>query len=153
MLATISFTFAQEVIQSGDMEDEAAWTVFWRSDATDVGTTTFGYVDDAPSAGSGGCLSIYSYGQTGAHVYQPIDLTPGNIYALTGKYKTSGPDDLVNAWVEVILSRTEPPEGNDYQPGDGDYIYAQNVWKEEPYNASMVAGWEGTLKNILNLNG
>ena len=55
MLATISFTFAQEVIQSGDMEDEAAWTVFWRSDATDVGTTTFGYVDDAPSAGSGGC--------------------------------------------------------------------------------------------------
>lgn len=146
LLAGASYTYAQELIQSGDMENEAAWTVFWRSDATDVGTTTFGYIDDRPSGGSGGCLSICSYGQTGAHVYQPVVLTPGNFYTLTGFYKTSGPDDLVNAWVEVILSRTEPPEGSDYQPGDGDYIYAQNVWKEAPYNAFMVAGWEGTFE-------
>lgn len=48
-----AFIAAQEVIVGGDLESGDHWTSFWRSDAADEGTVTFGYADDVPAAGSG----------------------------------------------------------------------------------------------------
>jgi hypothetical protein len=135
------------LVIDGNMQSPTNWTVFWRSDAADVGTTAFNYLVDVPAAGTGGCLSIESFGQTGAHVYQAVDLTAGHSYAFRGAFKNSTLEDLQSTWVELILSRTEPPSGSDFQAGQGDYIYAMNVWMTPPYDTFKYAGFDGTFQN------
>ncbi len=145
-LAFSTFSNAQELVTDGNMENEASWTDFWRSDGPDEGTVTFNFSDDFPSAGAGNCLEIYSYGQTGVQVYQAVTITPGHSYSFTGAFKNTSDADLTNAWVELILSRSEPAEGEDFQAGQGDYIYAMNVWMTAPYDAFKVVGFDGTFQ-------
>ncbi len=141
-----AYSIAQELIVNGNMQTEASWITFWRSDAPDVGTVTFNYTTDVPAGGSGGCLSINSFGQSGAHVYQGVTITPGHTYSFTGAFKNSSINELQSTWVELILSRTEPPEGSDFTAGTGDYIYAMNVWMDPPYDTLKYVGFDGTFQ-------
>lgn len=52
---------SQELIVGGDLESDASWTLL-EINAGDGHTETFGYSDDIPSGGSGGCLSLASDG-------------------------------------------------------------------------------------------
>jgi len=146
-LLAFAYSLAQEIIVDGNMEDDNSWIVFWRSDAADEGYVSFNYTSDVPANGAGGCLSIESYGQSGAHVYQAVTLTPGNYYSLTGAFKNSSEETLQFTWVELILSKREPPEGSDFLAGSGDYIYAMNVWMSAPYDTFKYVGFDGTFQD------
>ncbi len=134
------------------MRTEDSWTSFWRSDAPDVGTITFNYTEDVPSAGSGGCLSIQSYGQTGAYVYQEVTIVPGNSYTFGGACKNGTLHVLENTWAELILSSRMPAEGEDFNAGTGDFRYQMSSWEDEPYNSIYEIGFDGTFEEDFRLS-
>jgi hypothetical protein len=127
---------AQELIVGGDMSNADAWKAFSRGDAPDESTFEFNYTASKPTAGNGGCLDAYGFGQTGLQVYQGVTIKPGHKYSFTGAFKNASPDPLTNTWVELILSRKIPDEVKkaDYGAGVGDYIYAINSWMAAPKN-------------------
>jgi hypothetical protein len=141
-LLSFAFNYAQELIVGGDMAKEDSWIGFWRSDAPDQGVYTFGYADDKPFAGSGGCFEAYGFGQTGLLIYQPVTITPGHKYTFTGAFKGVSPDPLTATWVELILSDTKPDDvgKGDYGAGKADYIYAMNSWMATPFNDMTIDG-------------
>lgn len=135
-------TNAQEKITGGNMEDASKWTVTWRSDGADVGTVSFNYVDDGPEVGAGGCLSISSFGQTGVHVFQKVTLTPGKQYTLTGAFKNSSAQDIIESWAELILAKREPGT-TDFTAQNGEYIFGMDSWNYADFN---VTGFDATFQ-------
>lgn len=131
-----AYAFSQELIVNGNMEDESSWNLYWRTDSPDAGTYTFNYLVDVPSDGEGGCLQVSSFGQTGFFIFQEVTIEPGAEYTFDAVIKNISPQELANSWVELILSSTRPDDETkgDWGSGNGDYIYAQNSWMEEPFN-------------------
>ncbi|MBA7479109.1 hypothetical protein ES707_14540 [subsurface metagenome] len=100
LLATIN---AQDLIVGGDMESADNWTVVDIA-AGDGHTETFGYIDDSPSGGSGGCLSLAGNGNwSNAAVCQEIIVSRGSFYQISMVVKTSMDFEPDNQWVEIVV--------------------------------------------------
>ncbi|UCH14184.1 MAG: T9SS type A sorting domain-containing protein [Bacteroidales bacterium] len=123
---------AQELIIDGNMEDSAAWNFYWGPAGADTGFHQFNYTADIPSAGSGGAFRVSSYGQTASFLWQPVTITPGNQYSMSGALKDIATDTATNTWFELILTRMAPgSQGDDVQPVAGDFRYTLNTWMGE----------------------
>ncbi|MBN2729841.1 MAG: T9SS type A sorting domain-containing protein [Bacteroidales bacterium] len=132
LLAGRNVSFAQELVVDGNMENEASWTVILDPGASDLSDVLLNYQSDYPEGGGDGSLYIKGYGQTNSYVYQKVTLVPGHKYSFSGLVKSIGADEVTNAWIELILSKTEPAAG--FGAGDKDYIYSKNSWMAAPYN-------------------
>jgi hypothetical protein len=110
---------------------------------SDEASFDFGYTQDSPSLGDGGCLAITGLGQTRCLAWQEVTITPDHFYTFSGVFKNGSEETVTNTWMEVLLSRNVPDPQNDYGAGAwaGDFIYARNTWMEEPWtDMSMMDG-------------
>ncbi|MBN1416563.1 MAG: T9SS type A sorting domain-containing protein [Bacteroidales bacterium] len=128
----LTYANSQELVVGGDMEIKGSWLTASPMGGADEATFDFGYSNDVPALGTGGCLAITGFGQTRCLAWQPVTITPGHSYTFEGVYKNSSMDEVANTWFEVILSRNNPDPEADYHPGDGDFIYANNSWMAAP---------------------
>lgn len=133
---------AQDVITGGNMENEDAWIAYWRTDSPDAGFHNFGFTNDRPTGGEGGCLEVYGFGQSGIFVFQEVTIEPGANYTFDALIKNISADPLTSTWVELILSSKRPDdEGKaDWGASNGDYIYSANSWMDAPYNTMDTDG-------------
>jgi len=115
------------------MESNESWQTASPMGGTDEATFQFNYTNQLPAGGEGGCLAIYGLGQTRCLAWQEITITPGHSYVFDGVFKNASADVVTNTWMEIILSKNAPDPENDYHPGDGDYIYANNTWMSAPW--------------------
>lgn len=126
---------AQELVIGGNMEDSTAWNFYWGTNGPDsTGTYEFNYVADGPAAGDGGCYMVSSFGQSASFLWQPVTITPGHKYLITGAYKNASVDSVQNTWVELFITRFKPAGGEVIT----DIGYELNTWMEP---------------SILNFNG
>ncbi len=135
------FIKSQELITGGNMEDPAAWNVYWGSNGPDTGTYEFNYTADVPAAGDGGCYRVTSRKRTANMLWQPVTITPGHKYALTGAYKYLA-DTAVNTWVEFFITRIKP-DGGDISTALG---WSLNTWMA---GADLV--FDGTFQDDFTL--
>lgn len=147
-LQVVEATF--EAITGGNMEDSTAWTAYWRADNADAGSFAFNYTDDVPAAGDGGCLKINTFGNSGAFVKQAVTIKPGNSYSLSGAYKNISTDPIVNSWLELLLTRVEPVEDEEFGSGDAYVLYELNSWMAAPLND---LDFDGTFEDDFGFKG
>lgn len=121
LFAFASKTFTQEMLSGINMEeaDGNSWSTskLNQSDGNTV-TYTFGYTDDKPSAGTGGCLYVTGTNAGTAEnpltnfiFYQQVTLQKGITYTFDGAYKDNRTN---NYWTEVYWGGKEPEIGSDY---------------------------------------
>lgn len=147
-LALASFNvYAQEMIQGGNMEAEDAefWTIINMSTETadDVVEHEFGYTEDAPSAGEGGCF--HSSGSTDGDInfliYQEVYLQGGVEYVCNLAYKNT--IDFNGSWNEIFIGEVEPVEGTDYTPDTPATLLGG--WKWSDWESGCTDIVDGTL--------
>jgi hypothetical protein len=102
---------AGNLVVSGNMSDETAWTKLRIGDPS----VAFNFVDGALVASGG------NWGHSG--VYQPIEVVAGRKYKLDMNVSGSGATDT---WFEVYLGSVEPQQGSDYS--DGGIRLGLNTW-------------------------
>jgi len=140
-LASSAYAYSQELVIGGNMSSDASWQTASPMGGSDEASFQFGYVQDSPSLGDGGCLAIDGLGQTRCLAWQEVTIIPGHTYSFSGVVKNGSVDAVVNTWLEVLLSRNVPDPENDYGAGAGDYIYARNTWMSAPWaDMSMMDG-------------
>ncbi|MBQ7273093.1 MAG: PKD domain-containing protein [Bacteroidales bacterium] len=120
-----------ELLKGGSMEEDDAqyWTVksanaslpddgYAGTEGVPSFTSTFGYTEDGPSGGNGGCLRLGGENQyhDWAHnvtVYQAIDLEAGDIVQFSAQLKWEG--DINNSglfWLNVAKGEPTPADEN-----------------------------------------
>ncbi|MBN2273811.1 MAG: T9SS type A sorting domain-containing protein [Bacteroidales bacterium] len=132
---------SQELITGGNMEDPAAWNVYWGSNGPDTGTFEFNYVADLPAAGAGGCYRVTSRKRTANMLWQPVTIIPGHEYKLTGAYKYIA-DTAVNTWVEFFVTRVKPTGGD---------ISTAMGWSLNTWMAGVDLVFDGTFQDDFTL--
>lgn len=139
------------LIKGGSMEaaDESSWSVSnLANDPTSVTEYTFGYTDDAPTGGSGGCLhfATTNVGTNGSHImfYQQVTLTKGTTYQFD--FAAKAIQTMNNSWLEVYLGSNEPVEGSDY--GTGQISLGGFKWSGWESGCSGLDLFDGTLREI-----
>ncbi len=116
---------AQELVKGGNMEDSTAWNFYWGTNGPDsAGTHKFNYTDDTPAAGEGGCYMVSSFGQSASFLWQPVTITPGHKYLITGAFKNASVDTIANTWVELFITKVMPA-GGEVSTAIG---YSMNTW-------------------------
>ncbi len=152
LAATTINVSAQEMILGGDMEedDAAYWTIVDLA-AGNGHTETFGYTDDWPSDGDGGCLSLAGDGAwSNVAVCQEIEIQKGVDYKISMQVKTSLDLELDKDWVEVVLVAEMPVVDGDITSFPN--VFALNSW-ECPDMLSVdgdFADWNCGAKSPLN---
>jgi hypothetical protein len=134
-LFTFSGLTAQEMIVGGDMESADAWTIHESEPNPAPGVDyAFGYTDDGPTAGSGGCFHMSYTGQyCNLLIFQEITLKAGVAYTVTAAFK--GVTEASSFWSEILIGTTAPVDGLDYKPTWGvDNVdataHAFNTWED-----------------------
>jgi len=91
------------------MEDSTAWNFYWGTNGPQdsLGIHEFNYTADAPAAGEGGCLMISTFQQSAAFVWQPVTITPGHKYLITGAFKNISVDNIDFFQVVVVNEHIE----------------------------------------------
>ncbi|UCH13029.1 MAG: T9SS type A sorting domain-containing protein [Bacteroidales bacterium] len=134
---------AQELVTGGNMEDSSAWNFYWGTNGPDsAGTYEFNHVADGPAAGAGGCYMVSSYGQSASFLWQPVTITPGHKYLITGAYKNASVDSTQNTWVELFITRVKPAGGE----MTTDIGYELNTWMEPE-----ILNFDGTFHDDFRL--
>jgi hypothetical protein len=107
---------------------EKADSVLWdtsrlANDPTASVEAMFGYTDDVPTAGSGGCLyiKVTNTGTNGTHImfYQEVTIKAHHRYVMNVAYKQITP--MNNSWFEGWAGKT-PISGNDYSASYGQFL-------------------------------
>jgi hypothetical protein len=94
---------AQELVVGGDMESADSWTIVDIA-AGDGHTETFGYIEDVPSDGSGGCLSLAGNGSwSNVAVCQEITISRGSFHKISMLVKTSMDYEPESHWTEIVV--------------------------------------------------
>lgn len=103
ILTTFSFLYSQELVVGGDMESADDWTIVDIA-AGDGHTETFGYTEDFPTGGSGGCLSLAGNGNwSNVAVCQEITISKGSYYQISLLVKTSMDYEPESHWTEIVV--------------------------------------------------
>lgn len=149
--------FAQELIVGGDMESSASWTIVDLA-AGDGHTETFGYTDDAPTGGAGGCLSLAGNGNwSNVAVCQSITVKKGTPYKISMVVKTSMDFVVESQWVEIVVVPAMPAT-------DADITAYPNSFALNSWDCSDVLSIDGNfadnncdaksaLKDTINIEG
>jgi len=153
----LATNYAQELVVGGDMESADSWTIVDLA-VGDGHTETFGYLDDSPSGGFGGCLSLAGLGNwSNVAVCQEITISRGSSYQISMVVKTSM-DFIPDAqWVEIVVVDTMPVE-------DGDITSFPNSFALNSWDCSDVLFVDGEfaenncdaksdLMDIINIEG
>lgn len=117
-LAALAFVLtsainAQNLVVGGDMENADNWTIVDLA-AGDGHTETFGYTQDTPGGGSGGCLSLAGEGNwSNVAVCQEITVQRGLYYLISMLVKTSMDFEVDNQWCEIVVVPQMPVEDAD----------------------------------------
>lgn len=116
------------VVKGSNMEDASAWNFYYNvADAKDtLGTIEFNYTADKPSAGSGGCYRVSTYGQSATFLYQPITLLPGHRYSWSGAFKNAL-SSATNTWLEYGIMKNKPT-GGEIVTSEFSYVYNLSTW-------------------------
>jgi hypothetical protein len=131
---------AQEVVVDGNMEVAESWTIVDLA-AGNGHTETFNYLDDLPSGGSGGCLSLAGNGGwSNVAVCQELTLQKGLDYEISMLVKTSLPLEVNKDWVEVVMVPEMPTE-------DGDITAHPNVFALNSWDCPDVLQVDGSFEN------
>ncbi len=148
---------AQELILGGDMETADDWTIIDLA-AGNGHTETFGYTDDYPTDGEGGCLSMAGMGNwSNAAVCQEITVTRGVTYKISMVVRTSLDFAPQSNWVEIVVVPTMPVD-------DGDITAYPNVFALNSWDCAAVLSVDGNfadnncdaksaLNDIINIEG
>lgn len=117
---------AQELILGGDMESADNWTVV-EIVAGNGHIETFGYTDDAPLGGEGGCLSMSGSGNwSNAAVCQEITVMKGVEYHISLVIKTALDYEPNTNWTEVVVVPEMPVVDEDITAHPNSF--ALNSW-------------------------
>ena len=116
-------------LDGGDMEVESA--TFWERRSDDL---VWGYTDDLPAGGTGGCLK-WQNGH-GIIYHEVNDLKVGKQYELSGRIKI--PDGAIESWWDVGLLDVKP-----YDAGWGDQGQFIMGW-----HAAAAEGLDGDIREI-----
>lgn len=155
-LALASFNvYAQEMLQGVNMEAEDAefWTIMEMSIATedDIVTNEFGYTDDGPFAGDGGCF--HSYGSTegdiNLFIFQEVYLQAGVEYICNLAFKNT--IDFNGSWNEIFIGEVAPEAGVDYTPDTPATVLGG--WKWSDWEAGCTDIVDGTLADDNCISG
>lgn len=137
LLMFSTYSFAQEMIVGGNMEDEEDWMIsLLNQDDDNEATYEFGYTDVIPMYGEGGCLYVRgtNSGTSGGNLtnimfYQELTLQKGVEYMFNGAYKDFRSN---NYWFEAYVGGNEPEEGSDYGTDQGAVLvsgYKSTNWE------------------------
>ncbi len=117
ILCLTTGTISQELVVGGDMEDASAWQS-WDCGSTVQSDLVFGYTDDVPKFGKGGCLNILAMGSVWTQhiITQPLTMESGMWYYVSAAFTELTGGDRSGAWTQIYLSTDAPVEGQDYDP-------------------------------------
>jgi len=123
----------QSDIDGTNMENGFAWSIanYGGDDAVeDDAYYTFNYTDNAPLAGSGGCVRIQAVNPgTGTQMinsllYKKIKVMGGVTYSVSGAFKDITPNMVSNFWCEAGISPEDPTVVDSIH-----YIMGINTWE------------------------
>jgi hypothetical protein len=135
---------AQELVKGGNMEDSTTWNFYWGTNGPDsAGTHEFNYIADGPAAGEGGCYMVSTFGQSASFLWQPVTITPGHKYLITGAFKNASVDSVQNTWVELFITKVKPAGGD----MTTDIGYTLNTWHKPD-----TLDFDGTFQDNFILN-
>lgn len=156
-LELVPFT---ELLKGGSMEEDDAqyWTVVSADASTnDDGyagtpglpsfTSTFGFTEDGPSGGKGGCLRLGGENQFhdwthNATVYQAIELEEGDIIELSAQLKWDG--DINDNGLFWLCVGTTP------EPSDDNIVVQFFNWWDAEGSQVSVPAYDGDLSGSAN---
>ncbi len=156
-LELVPFT---ELLKGGSMEEDDAqyWTVVSADASTnDDGyagtpglpsfTSTFGFTEDGPSGGKGGCLRLGGENQYhdwahNATVYQAIELEEGDIIELSAQLKWDG--DINDNGLFWLCVGTTP------EPADDNIVVQFFNWWDAEGSQVSVPAYDGDLSGSAN---
>jgi PKD repeat protein len=152
-------------IEGGSMEatDADYWTII-SNNATpsNIGpwVPTFGYTDDAPAGGSGGCLSLFHPGGNSSfriYVYQEVEVEAGRQYRLHMDLKIPA-NVPANIYVRHFIGGTSITPGTNTPIGSirGEAVYeggATGRWAELGINVNGYNGSTFNANSPFDLNG
>lgn len=132
MLGFSTYSYSQEKLVGGNMEDASKWTV--TQNVTVEGafaTVNFNYTDEIPSAGSGGAMHVTCSNTddnkgTNVTIWQNVELEAGHSYVIDGAFKDIG--GINNFWLQVLLDTAQVVDGADYK-AEADAHVQINTWK------------------------
>ena len=157
-----------EILKGGSMEEDDAqyWTVksanaslpddgYAGTEGVPSFTTTFGYTEDGPSGGKGGCLRLGGENQyhDWAHnvtVYQAIELEAGDIVQFSAQLKWDG--DINNSglfWLNIAKDEPAPADANIFVQ----FFNYWGEWTDEEGNfhaGPSVPAYDGDLTGSAN---
>jgi len=157
-LSAMNATAQSNIIKGGDMEASAE--EFWKvsslaNDPTSVTEYSFGYTEDAPSAGENGCLhfSAVNTGTNGSHImfYQEVTLKRGVNYQLDFAAKAMQP--MNNSWLEVYIGGNEPVDGADYGTSNGAIALGGFKWSGWEAGCAGLDEFDATLNTLGCMGG
>lgn len=122
-----------EMIRGGDMEEASA--IYWSMKNSGY-PVEFGYKDDGPSGGKGGCLRFVGRAISGSHIttiYQNIDVVEGEKFQLSAqvKWDENGFSNGVLFWCMAGPAGSTDFEGDGVTPkftDDNLFISSFNNW-------------------------
>lgn len=129
-------SFANNILQGGDMEDADLWSVA-RIGADVPVSLTWGYTEDIPSHGEGAALrlSVDAISGQGSNMalYQPISVKKGRTYTFDCAFKAISNTD--NLWMQVYILDTEPNDEGETEGMQENLTLGQlNSWIDPDVN-------------------
>ncbi len=106
----------QNLVVNSDMEQADAWTIYHMGSENHA-NYEFGYTDDGPLYGSGGCLRVTSDKATNILFWQSLTMEAGKTYEIDAAVKTGYVESF---WLELYLSTVFPQPDEDYSPNNND---------------------------------
>lgn len=111
-ISLIEDSTAVEKVVNGGFGSSDGWTNWTAAGTINVDYNRISGLN--PTGSSGACLRITRTGTTAnGGIYQPITLTGGELYTLSGVFRDSG-SDVSSVWAEVYLMTNVPVDGQDY---------------------------------------
>jgi len=138
---------AQNLIKNSGFEDDSEWQVTYHIQDP-VSEVVFGFTEDIPAKGDGGCLYVSSFGEREVRpvIYQKITCVAGETYFVTGAIKVIDLDlpEIVppGPWFQIYINDEEPP---DWYEGMGDWNPSTKLLN--------ISAWSGEGCELYNIDG
>jgi len=150
---TKEITVAWNGLRGSDMETSAAqyWSVMPNGDGINPVTIGFGYTEDVPDGGEGGCFRFCSFDDKDhwsgliTVIYQPVEVVLGEQYRLSARVKT--PAGGNNFFFQFYIA-----DELNFVEGVNSFL-CLNTWHAWGTEASGSTAENGDLLSIVKANG
>jgi PKD repeat protein len=140
------------LLKGSDMESDAG--EYWLTLAEGM-AIKFGYTDDKPAAGEGGCLRFAGVNEnTNSLIYQGVRVEAGRKYKLSAQIKV--PAGGLNAYLQFYIANNAGSSGDFIESSgnpDTNHFLCLNSWNGWGDNTNGTTAFDGDLYQAVTQNG